>query len=132
MYKEILFIIINLVGLLLVSCSGSEKTDNKNNTPADTTQYIKQVPPGSADVKAEIVSRSVRNDDLVYKIKIIEVTGYGPAFSPLPPGKEIEVYLSKSLDKIEREKIKTVMVFSGRILQTRSPNGDYWEIIIVK
>ena len=112
------------------SCSSSEKTNEENNTSPNSLKHSISIPPGTADIKAEIINCSGEQSNLICKIKILEVFSYGAEVSPLPPGIEIEVYIDKSLSDQASKKINEKIIF-GRVSQTTAPEGKkYWTIVM--
>ncbi len=133
MYKIIVLCIgaIILITLANLSCSSSEEIKNENKVERDSLKYLVSVPPGMADVKAIVLKFTEENEDLVCQLKIQEVFAYGVSVSPLPPGTEIRLYISKNLLEKESKKIKDGEVIFARISQIRAPRDkEYWEIIM--
>jgi hypothetical protein len=88
------------------------------------------IPPGTVDIKAEVLE--VFEEESLCRLQIIEILEYGPSVSQVASGKEMDVFVPGSLSKEEKEKLKSGKIISGRILQTKSPDREYWEIIIIK
>jgi hypothetical protein len=123
--------VVILVALANFSCSSSEEKIKENDVMADSLKYIMSIPPGMADVKAEILKCSEENEDFKCRIIIREVFAYGASTSFLSPGIEIESYISKSLLEKESKKIKEGEVLLVRISQKRAPGDkEYWELIM--
>ncbi len=131
MKKEttLLWIAYFLVITNCFSCSSSEKTKDENDIiKKDSIKYSEYIPPGTASIKAEIIKIREETDYNVADLKILEVLEYGVSVSPLPPGKELEVTVSKNL--LQEKNIKPGEVIFGRIFQTRSTDTEYWELIM--
>jgi len=123
--------VVILVALANFSCSSSEEKIKEDDAMADSLKYIKSIPPGMADVKAEILKCSEENEDFKCRIIIRKVFAYGASTSPLSPGTEIESYISKSLLEKESKKIKEGELIHVRISQKRAPGDkEYWELIM--
>ncbi len=120
-----------LVALANFSCSSSEESKKENDAAADSLKYSISIPPGTADIKAEIINYTKEKENLICQLKIQEVFAYGASVSPLPPGTEIKLYISKNLLEKESKKIKEGDVILARISQIRAPGDkEYWEIIM--
>lgn len=133
MYKKIIQFsgVVILIAMANFSCSSSEEKIKENDVMADSLKYVMSIPPGMADVKAEVLKCSEENDDIKCRIIIREVFAYGSSTSLLSPGSEIESYISKSLLDKESRKIKEGEVLLVRISQKRAPgNKEYWELIM--
>ena len=105
-YIQILFIftIASVFAVCSLSCSSGEK-----NTKEDKT-IVKQIPaeslpPGNANITAQIKEVIQEEKNLTATLKIEEVFGYGPSTPPLPPGSEIKIYVPKSLIKDQENKL---------------------------
>jgi hypothetical protein len=123
--------IIIFVLLASFSCSSSEKAKEENNTSQDSLKHLMSLPPGTSDIKAEIIKCSEEKSELICRIKIQEVFSYGSSVSPLPPGTEIEVYIASNQLEQESKKIKENDIIFARISQTLAPeNEQYWTIIM--
>lgn len=114
---------------LSFSCSPKE-TEKENNFPSNKSKDSLSIPPGTADVNAELSDMSVSSSNYKCRLKIKEVIRYGAYVNPLPPGSEMEAFISKELYESESEKIKDGEVFI-RISHTNNPqNKGYWTIIM--
>jgi hypothetical protein len=129
------------MAIFCLSCSTSDDTKKDNIAPADSLEYHqndsnkrleKSIPPGTADIEAEIIGYTEEKDDLICKLKIIEVFAYGASVSPLPPGAEIDTYISKNLMDYDTKEIKAGKLILARVSQVFAP-GDkkYWTIILI-
>jgi len=99
MYKIIVLFsgAVILVVLANFSCSSSEEIKDENKVERDSLKYLISIPPGTADIKAEIIDFSEEKEKYLCQIKILEVFEYGSSISPLPPGSEIKTYVPTSL-----------------------------------
>jgi len=124
-------VIITLIAIIKLSCSSSEETKQENAASEDSLKYLISIPPGTADIKAEIIEFSEEKENYLCQIKILEVFEYGASISPLPPGTEIKAYIPISLVERESQKIKEKEIILARISQIRAPGDkEYWEIIM--
>jgi hypothetical protein len=133
MFNKIIFfsVIAIFTAIFCISCSSSEGTDKENNVSPDSLKYSKSIPPGTADIKAEIIEYSKEKDDIVCKLKILEVFAYGSSISPLPRGTEIDSYVSKNLLEKELKIINEGEIIHARVSQTRAfGDNEYWTIIM--
>jgi hypothetical protein len=131
MFKRNLFFIGYLYILLSLSFScTSKETGNENKFPPDRSKDSVSIPPNTADVKAEFPDISNQISSNHFKLKIKEVVRYGAYTNPIPPGSEIEAFISEDLYKSESKRIKNGEAFI-RISQTNNPqNKGYWTIIM--
>jgi hypothetical protein len=125
---------INLVMILFSvyfasCCSSKENTElrmikNKIDRPIS-------IPPGTADIKAEIINIIDDEENYLLKLRIIDVIRYGAGTSPLPQGTKIEAYIPKALFENEPNKIKSNELIFVRVSEVKAM-GDrrYWEIIM--
>jgi len=118
-----------LLILFSISFSCSSKETKKDNNSPDSLKHLISIPPGTADVKAEILKYSKDESDFICRLKIREVFEYGASISPIPPNSEIEAYISKNLFEKEENKIKEGEIVSIRISKTSVPGDkEYWTI----
>ena len=107
-----------IFSLIIFSMIFSYCVSSKKNLPQDTVSPEdnwrpppkKEIPlsPGTAKVRAEIVSKIQENDRLSAAVRILQVLSYGPATPVLHVGSEIKTELSPSL----QEKLKSSVEFS--------------------
>ena len=105
-YIQILFV-FTIAGVF-TACSLSCSSGGKN-TKEDTT-VVKQkptesLPPGNANITAQIKEINEEEKNLTVTVNIEEVFGYGPSTPFLPPGSEIKIYVPKSLIKDQENKL---------------------------
>lgn len=132
MHKEIILLygVVILIALVNFSCSSSEEKMKESDAVADSLKYLVSIPPGMADVKAEILKCSKETEDFNCKLIILEVFSYGSSTSPLLPGTEIDLYINKNISEEESKKLKEGKVILLRISQIRAPGDkEYWELI---
>jgi hypothetical protein len=134
MYKIIILfpgVAILVAVMVSFSCSSSEEKIKQNDVMTDSLKYKMSIPPGMADVRAEILKCSEENEDFKCRILIKEILAYGSSTPMLSPGVEIESYVSKSLLEKESKKIKEGEIYLMRISQKRAPSDkEYWELIM--
>jgi hypothetical protein len=93
-----------------------------------TYKTYNSIPPGAADIKAEVLNISESGE--MFKLKISEVLEYGSSVTPIPPGTEIESFISKTLLKDEPKELKEGEEILARIsLKETRDAKKYWEII---
>ena len=97
---------------------------NKINRPIS-------IPPGTADIKAEIINIIDDDENMLCKLRIIDVIQYGAGTSPLPQGTVMEVYIPKTLLGKNPNKINSGDIIFVRVSEVKAI-GDrrYWEIIM--
>jgi hypothetical protein len=94
--KLMITVLLLLLFITLQSCStkttSSESSkDNTKDSPPQSKLYKdnNDLPPGTADIKAEILSFNDSTNNLKTRLKIENVYNYGPATPPLAIGSEI-------------------------------------------
>jgi hypothetical protein len=130
MLKSLLYLISIPTLLFIISCSSSDET-KENNETRDSLKLSKSIPPGTADIKAEILDYKEINDDLIFRLKILEVTAYGASTPPLPVGTEIKAYVPKDLLPDESQEIKEQKIIQARFSYFKTPGeNQYWELVM--
>jgi hypothetical protein len=120
----------NLFFFLLFSgcCPSSKMNTHMIDKRMENKEYKNSIPPGTADIKAEIINVSESGE--ICKLKIIEVLGYGSSVTPISPGTEIESFIPETLLKNEAKKLKEGEEIFARIsLREAREANKYWEII---
>jgi len=125
-----------MVNFLLISCCTSKDTNIQENgqTKMLKKSHAAQLPPGTADVTATVISVDTKDNVNHAIIRIDTVHGYGASTKPLAEGSEIEVLISKaneeSISKILKPKSarKMRIRFSSRGMGQKNS----WEIISLR
>ena len=129
--KKVILIVPIIIGALFISSCCSSKGNLKDENSIRNSKIPQNIPPGTADVKAEIINFVEEKDNFICRIKIHEVFEYGASIRPLPSGTEIDCYISKYLLEKEPRDFKEEEIILARVSQVNTPGDkNYYEIIM--
>ncbi|MEJ2615127.1 MAG: hypothetical protein P8Z35_09220 [Ignavibacteriaceae bacterium] len=119
-YIKILFVFT--IAIVFAACSSSVSKNTKEDKTIVKQKPAESLPPGNANVVAQIKEVNEEEKNITATINIEEVFGYGPSTPVIPPGSEIKIYVSKSLIKEKENKFIVGDELSMRIAFVRGAN----------
>ncbi len=139
MKRHFIIFILFISTFFLFSCCSTKETGTQN----EVTKMLKktrpvQLPPGTAEISATVLSVNYENGRGVCVMRIDTIHGYGPATKPLAEGGQIEAEIDRVLQEKATESIskmfkkgvhKTLRVrYSG----SKMDKSGKWQIISIR
>ncbi len=136
MKNTVIIVILVVLSISLISCCTSKDTNIQENGQIKMLKksHASQLPPGTADITATVLSLETKDNVSYALIKIDTVHGYGASTRPLAEGSEIKVLITKTNEESISKILKPKSAQKMRVRFSAKGMGQSgrWEIISLR